>query len=427
MNTEKAKINRLNNEYNALISEAVEIRLDNNDVASVQEGLRYQKAAQICGELARMTIGSEELHWVQMKNKCEKHMHEIAAALGIGGSSSHQSKKNVAPVRNPDSESAKPNRRDSADKSESGSGASDVPQKTVDSWFSEDELTHPLSEVVGMKDTIALLNSCVADAGHMELDEFLDMPTVRSFFFYGPPGCGKTFTIEGFAYDLVHQKGYNYMKLGSADIHSKFSGEADKIVERAFQEAAKNAPCILFIDEIDGICQNRSMPHLSDFNMQLTTTFLTCFNNLNKLNKERKSVIFIGATNYPANVDVAMLDRVELVQIPLPDAQLRNHSFARKFHNVKLEDGFTWDDVADMTEGYNQRDINRVVDRIRLLMRKELVSSYADDRSAIADMRSGAFRLRRGLVEQALSEYVPTPKNDIEAQLSAFEAQVRRC
>lgn len=422
-----AKINRLNNEYNALIREAVEIRVDNNDVPSVQEGLRYQKAAQICSELARMTIGSEELHWVQEKNKCEKHMRDIATALGIGGGSSQQHKKPVSPARKPDPAPDKPTRRKSAAKNGSDSGASDVPQKTVDSWFSEEELTHSLSDVVGMKDTIALLNSCVADVGHQELDEYLDMPTVRSFFFYGPPGCGKTFTIEGFAYDLIHQKGYNYMKLGSADIHSKFSGEADKIVERAFLEAAKNAPCILFIDEIDGVCQNRSMPHLSDFNMQLTTTFLTCFNNLNKLNKERKSVIFIGATNYPANVDAAMLDRVELVQIPLPDAQLRAHSFARKFQNVKLEEGFSWDDVAELTEGYNQRDINRVVDRIRLLMRKELVSIYSDDRKAISAMKTGEFRLSRSLVKQALSEYMPTPKNDVEAQLSAFEAQVRRC
>ena len=46
---------------------------------------------------------------------------------------------------------------------------------------------------------------------------------------------------------------YKRQSLSSADIHSKFSGEADKIVERAFKEAVDNAPCILFMDEVDGI------------------------------------------------------------------------------------------------------------------------------------------------------------------------------
>lgn len=422
-----AKIYRLSNEYNALVSEAKEIRFDNNDLPSVQEGLRYQKAAQICSELARLTIGSEELHWAETKNKCEHHMRTIAAALGIGGAAAQPKKKTVAPTSNPkqENDAVKSYKNENKAQNVEQGAMSNVPKETVARWFAN-RPTHSLSDVVGMKDTIALLNSCVEDVGHQDLDEYLDMPTVRSFFFYGPPGCGKTFTIEGFANDLITQKGYNYMKLGSADIHSKFSGEADKIVEQAFYEAARNAPCILFIDEIDGVCQNRSMPHLSDFNMQLTTTFLNCFNNLNKLNKERKSVIFIGATNYPANVDVAMLDRVELVQIPLPDTELRAHSFASKFQKTKLEDGFTWADVAEQTEGYNQRDINRVVDRVRLLMRKELVSLYPEDQKAIEAMKSGRYRMSRSLVEQALAEYVPTPKNDIEAQLSDFEAKARR-
>lgn len=424
-----SKINRLNNEYRALRSKAIEIHSENNNLPSVQEGLCYQKAAQICSELARLTLDSEELHWVQAKQECEFHMREIAQALGITGSKD-ASRKPVAPVRNEPETSNKPaapeaKKRPKNENKENNSGVS---QDKIDSWFDgENKLDHFLKDVVGMKDTIALLQDCINDTDHAALDAFLKMPTVRSFFFYGPPGCGKTYTIEAFANELYTHKNYRFMKLGSADIHSKFSGEADKIVEQAFEEAAKNAPCILFIDEIDGVCQNRSLPHLSDFNMQLTTTFLNCFNDLSKLNKERKSVIFIGATNYPANVDVAMLDRVELVQIPLPDPELRAHSFAWKFRDMKLEEGFSWKDIAEQTEGYNQRDINRVADRILILMRKEVIESFDSDDEAIEALTNGTYRLRRAVVEQALSEYVPTPKNDIETQLCAFEEKMRRC
>ena len=55
------------------------------------------------------------------------------------------------------------------------------------------------------------------------------------------------------------QQGYKFMSLSSADIHSKFSGEADKIVERAFKEAVDNAPCILFMDEVDGALSTASL------------------------------------------------------------------------------------------------------------------------------------------------------------------------
>ena len=414
-----SKINRLNNEYSALISDAINIRYGNNDMPSRLEGLRYQQAAQICSELARLTIGSEERHWVICKENCEKHMHEIAVALGLAKKSPAKPTPPPAPAKS--QETPAPDQSPEQD----DAFGDDIPPETVAQWFNYNP-DHGLASVVGMEDTIALLQSCVNDAGHSELDEFLDMPTVRSFFFYGPPGCGKTFTIDGFVHDLKNQKGYKAMKLGSADIHSKFSGEADKIVKRAFAEAGRNAPCLLFIDEIDGVCQNRSMPHLSDFNMQLTTTFLTAFNELNALNKQRKSVIFIGATNYPANVDTAMLDRVELVQIPLPDEKLRAHSFARKFQNIQLEDGYSWTDAAAKTEGYNQRDINRVVSRIRTLMRKDILECYSNDKDAIAALKSGAFRLRFALVEQALSENLPTPKNDIEQQLNDFESKIRR-
>ena len=113
------------------------------------------------------------------------------------------------------------------------------------------------------------LNDCVQDIASEELNEYLDISTVQSFFFYGPPGCGKTFIIKAFAHELM-QKGYRYMKLESSDVHSKFSGEADKIVKRAFAEALEE-PTILFMDEIDGICQSRSMPNLSDFCLLYTS------------------------------------------------------------------------------------------------------------------------------------------------------------
>lgn len=274
------------------------------------------------------------------------------------------------------------------------------------------------------KKSIDMLSDCVRDASMEALNRYLKIPSMKSFFFYGPPGCGKTYIIEAFAHELM-QQGYKFMSLSSADIHSKFSGEADKIVQRAFREAVDNAPCILFMDEVDGVCQNRNLPNLSDFNMQLTTTFLTAYNGLSRANAEQKSVIFIGATNYPANVDAAMLDRVELVRIPLPEEEVRGQVFRSALEDiVRLEPGLGWLDMAVATEGYNQRDVKAIIEKLKKLIRVGAADGCTSGEEAVSRLQDGAFCLTRQMFDQAMQAYVPTPKDDIERRLNEFERQM---
>ena len=74
-------INRLNNEYRAYIYEAESHRITRAGVASREEGLSYQRAAQICGQLASMTTGSEAQYWVDNQSRCEAKMRQIWAEL----------------------------------------------------------------------------------------------------------------------------------------------------------------------------------------------------------------------------------------------------------------------------------------------------------------------------------------------------------
>lgn len=413
------KVYRLNNEYRALIAEAKSIRTAQGDVSSREEGLCYQYASQIAGQLASMNIGTESEHWISRQQKCNDMMKKIwrdihpedtncAAAKPHGEKEESQSK------------ATKPTATSKAAKKDN----STVSDETVARWF-QDMPDHGFDDVVGMDDVKAMLRNCVKQHTMEALDDYLGLSTVHSYFFYGPPGCGKTYIIEAFAHELMLQ-GYQFMKLESADIHSKFSGEADKIVKRAFEEAVAHEPCILFMDEIDGICQNRSMPNLSDFNMTLTTTFLTSYNNLTKANKQKKNVIFVGATNYPANVDVAMLDRVELVRIPLPDDKLRAYSFKSKFEKiVQLSDDLSWEEMSEATECYNQRDIDRIADNLKKNLKNELAERYFTAEDAVAAMKDGSFRLNREMFERAMSAYTPTPKDDVEKKLNDFEDKMR--
>ena len=120
---------------------------------------------------------------------------------------------------------------------------------------------------------------------------------------------------------------YKYLKLCGADILSRFVGDGEKVVKRLFEEARDNAPCIVFVDEIDGVCKDRNLPNLPEYSRTLTTAFLEGYNSIiettlkSEENQEPKPIIFIGATNYPGLVDNAMMDRVELLRVPLPDTE----------------------------------------------------------------------------------------------------------
>lgn len=428
-------INRLNNEYRASINKAEAIHELNNGEYTNDEGLCYQNAANIAGRLASMTIGSEAEHWVSAQQFCQQQMRVIWNTL-------HPSKA----VEMPSSGGTEP--EDRANKNDqAGSGRQDeaagkdqtaakdgakkkyadgLKQEMVDSWFKKDP-GYGFDEVVGMEDVKNLLSNCVRDDKMRALTEYLGLPTVQSFFFYGPPGCGKTFIIEAFVHELMKQ-GYKYMSLASADIHSKFSGEADKILKRVFAEAVDNAPCIIFMDEIDGVCQSRDLPNLSDFNMQLTTTFLTCFNDLVKAEREKKSVIFIAATNYPSNVDTAMLDRVELIPIPMPDEEVRENTFRRKLEKlISLDEDVAWKDIVEATEGYSQRDINRVTQKLLMNIYKKISECVKENDSAaehaVGMIKNGDFRLNKEMVEEVFGSYKPKPNADIERSLNEFEAK----
>lgn len=426
-------INRLNNEFRSLLNRAEAIHAAKGGYSN-DEGLCYQRAAETCSKLATVSIGAEAEHWISQQQKCQQQMRVIWNALhpsqgtGAKPAADRGASASGAAAGENGSGEGKPKEDPSAQEKsgEKRKYADGIKQEMVDSWFKEDP-GYGFDEVVGMDSVKSTLSNCVRDDKMRELTEYLGLPTVQSFFFYGPPGCGKTFIIEAFVHELMKQ-GYKYMSLQSGDIHSKFSGEADKILKRVFAEAVDNAPCILFMDEIDGVCQSRDLPNLSDFNMQLTTTFLTCFNELVKADREKKSVIFIAATNYPSNVDTAMLDRVELIPISMPDAEVRENTFRRKLEKtVRLDDDITWKDIVEYTEGFSQRDINRVIQKLRLSVFQRVTECVQGTENAgvkaVGMIENGDFRMNRAMVDEVFQSYKPKPNADIERSLNEFEAK----
>lgn len=192
----------------------------------------------------------------------------------------------------------------------------------------------------------------------------LSMP--NGILFYGPPGCGKTFFAEKFA----EEAGFNYKYIKCSDVASPYiHGGQDKIAA-IFEDARKNAPTILFFDEIDAMIKDRSK-HNNVSEAGEVNEFLAQLNNCGE-----SGVLVIGATNKPGDIDEAALraGRLEFkYYIPQPDAETRASIFEINLSKRKCDFGIDYEKLASLTENYISADIKMIVDNAaRLTFRRKL-------------------------------------------------------
>lgn len=377
----------------------------NNQIHTNQECIYLQKAANLRSEMARISVGDERAYQSRKLQELNKRIEAIIRILDPD--LLKRMKENTSKVT-----------PDKGGNSAPSSRGDDIPDEDVASWF-KDAPKHSFKDVAGMNPVKEQLRECIKDAHMAKLKEYLQIPNLSSYFFIGPPGCGKTYIIRAFAHELM-DKDYKFLSLVGSDILSRFVGEAEKIVTRLFEEAEKNAPCIVFIDEIDGVCKNRSLPNLPEYAASITTAFLTGYN---QISASDKPIIFIGATNYPNQVDNAMLDRVELIRIPFPDKEARTHAFKMRFSSIlTLDQDITFEDMAEMTDTYNYRDIDRLINKLKYMIVKKLSKDYSSNEEAAIDaLSSGSFKVDRAMFTAAKNGCLPTPKDSIIKALDEWE------
>ena len=404
------KMNRLLNQYTALMNEAAMKRVEMRG-PSKAEGYIYQRASEICTEAERDSVGEVRNQWEQRRAVAEQKLREIIYALNPQAASAGD-KKTPEKSKNSD-----------ASGSDSPFDGEVVTEERVKAWFKEDP-GYGFEAVAGMQDVQERLRDCLRDIDTRELDDLLGMGTVHSFFFYGLPGCGKTYIINAFAHELMNNQGqkYTYLSLDGSDILSRYVGDAEKIIKALFRLALDRAPCIVFVDEIDGVCRSRDEKDLAAHVYTMTEAFLTGYSSIVNSGKD---IIFMGATNHPERVDNAMLDRVELVCIPLPDREARASQFKRSLKIISLEPGFTYEDMADATASRNYRDLGRLAERIKKMVKKDVISRYGGGAAAAAAVRSGAYTLSRALFEQAKESCIVTPKEDAQRKLDEWTSRAK--
>jgi len=200
---------------------------------------------------------------------------------------------------------------------------------------------------------------------------------------YGPPGCGKTFIARAIAGEL----GARFYPVGIADVLDMWAGRSERNLAEVFAAARRNAPCVLFFDELDALGQKRSN---LQFSSSLRNTVNQLLAELDSFAGDNDGVFVLGATNHPWDIDSALrrpgrFDRMLLVLPPDAAARqaiLRYHLRDRPAADVDVAQ------LAKITEHYSGADLAHVV-------------STAAERALAASMRS--------------SRLVPLTTKDVEA------------
>ncbi len=170
---------------------------------------------------------------------------------------------------------------------------------------------------------------------------------------YGPPGCGKTYIARATAGECEA----TFFNVKLTDVLSKEVGESEKNIQDIFERAAKNVPAIIFFDEIDAIGGRRESATMSE--KRLVNSFLTEMDGF----KKKESLMIIGATNAPWEIDPALRRAGRFTQqlyIPRPDLNARMDIFRIHTRNEPITDDIDFRKLAEMTDGYASSDIKAI-------------------------------------------------------------------
>src|SRR6267142_2416612 len=205
---------------------------------------------------------------------------------------------------------------------------------------------------------------------HARLFERLGILAPKGLLLYGPPGTGKTLLARAVAAESrVH-----FIHLNGPEIMRKFYGESEAKLREVFEQAARHAPSILFIDEIDAVAQKRTEV-AGEVEKRVVAQLLSLMDGF----VSRGQVIVIGATNIPEVLDPALrrpgrFDRE--IEIGVPNTQARLQILKIHSRAMPLGSDVNIDEIAEHSHGFVGADVEALCQEIGMVALRRFLSSH---------------------------------------------------
>jgi transitional endoplasmic reticulum ATPase len=207
-------------------------------------------------------------------------------------------------------------------------------------------------DIGGLRDEVTKVREMIElPLRHPELFRRLGVEAPKGVILHGPPGTGKTLLAKA----VANETNANFYTIGGPEIMSKFYGESEERLRNVFQEAQKNAPSIIFIDELDSIAPKREEVS-GEVERRIVAQLLSLMDGL----KARGKVVVIGATNRINAIDPALrrpgrFDRE--IEIGVPDRDGRLGILEIHTRGMPLEKDVNLERLADITHGFVGADL----------------------------------------------------------------------
>ncbi|RLG31038.1 AAA family ATPase [Methanosarcinales archaeon] len=207
-------------------------------------------------------------------------------------------------------------------------------------------------DIGGLKREIGMIREMIElPLRHPELFERLGIDPPKGVLLHGPPGTGKTLIAKA----VATETDANFYSISGPEIMSKFYGESEKHLRDIFEEARKNAPSIIFIDELDSIAPKRGET-TGEVERRVVAQLLSLMDGL----ESRGQVVVVGATNRVNALDEALrrggrFDRE--IEIGIPDRNGREEILQVHTRGMPLAEDVNLKEFADLTHGFVGADL----------------------------------------------------------------------
>jgi len=230
-------------------------------------------------------------------------------------------------------------------------------------------------DIGGLNDEIKKIREMVEiPLKHPEIFQKLGVSPPKGILLHGPPGTGKTLLAKA----VANESDAHFILLNGPEIMSKFYGESEKKIRNIFEEAEKNAPSIIFIDEIDAIAPKREEVQ-GEVERRVVSQLLTMMDGLNS----RGKVIVIGASNRVNSIDPALrrpgrFDRELEIGVPGKEGRLQ----VLKIHSrgMPLNKNVDLEKISTLTHGFVGADLESLTKEAAMnVLRKNLNKIKLDE------------------------------------------------